>query len=107
MTRTRQEFEKLCVTGLRRDYAEALAEQANFTTREWMDVYSHCSDMVPRQVHPYGRIPRCYNMQIVALKKAVTTAVTQEDWECIRRYARSGKQRTFARDKLLDLIHLR
>lgn len=105
---TLEEFEKLCVIGLAKKYAEALAEQANFTTDQWMELYQTCLEHIPIE-WIYGgpvlkRAKRCHNMQIIALKKAVAIATTREDWENIHRHARSGKQRTLARDKLLELI---
>lgn len=96
-------FLGLCVTCLAKGYAEALAEQANFTTMGWMWVYQHCSDRVRNPKRSFSWIPRCYNMQKIALRKAVATASTQEDWESIKLFARPGKQRKLAHDKLMAL----
>ena len=59
---TVDDFIKLCVSGLSREYAEALAGRAYFTTTEWLRVYDHCQS-------DWSKSERCFNMQVIAMKK--------------------------------------
>ena len=90
---TVDDFIKLCVSGLSREYAEALAGRAYFTTIEWLKVYDHCQS-------DWSKSERCFNMQVVAMKKAVVTAKTLADWIAIA--GRKSKHRDLAMNKILQ-----
>lgn len=90
---TVDDFIKLCVSGLSREYAEALAGRAYFTTIEWLRVYDHCQS-------DWSKSERCFNMQVIAMKKAVATAKTLADWIAIA--GRKGKHRDLAMHKVLQ-----
>lgn len=102
---------KLCVLHLARDYASALAEQATFSSAQWIEVYRHCVERVVLETCDIGSYPatrvivtktgnRCRNMQVIALKMAVAVAETRKDWLAIYRFSLPGKQRRTAREKI-------
>lgn len=87
------DFIKLCVPRLSREYTKALADRACFTTAEWLRVYDHCQS-------DWTKDERCYNMQVIAMGKAVAVAKTLADWIAIA--SRKSKHREIAFDKIVQ-----
>ena len=83
------DFIELCVYRISKEYASFLAEKAHFSTKEWLQVHDYCCG------------GQCYNMQVIAIKKAIAGAKTLTDWIAIAGQTR-GENRNLAFRKVLQ-----